>query len=117
MSYAIPAGSAINTAPCTYVEETTPGDIWTPVGSIAPGLSAAIGMRGTGYWRRTVVVRTAGAAKFTSLMASLQANEDEITWDAHTYSLLSVEVGNPQGTQDTNDKAKQCSVTITLWRP
>jgi hypothetical protein len=115
MSYAIPTDSPGGA--CSYVEETTPSDVWTPVGSIAPGLTVAIPMRGIGYWKRRLVIRTVGATDFNDLMAGLQGSEDLITYGGKTYSVLSIDVQSVHGTQDTNDLAKQCSVTVELWRP
>ena len=115
MSYAIP-NDTTRTSTCTYVEETTPGDVWTPVGSIAPGLNAAISMRGVGYRKRHLVVHTVGAKKFTDLMDGLVLNEDAISFDGQMYSLGSVDAQSICS-NDSRDVAKQCQVTIELWRP
>lgn len=115
MSYAIP-NDTTRTSTCAYVEETTPGDVWTPVGSIAPGLRGAIGFRGVGYWKRHLVIHTAGASKFTDLMTGLKDNEDTITFGGQTYSLASVDV-QVVASNDSRDVAKQDLVTLELWRP
>ena len=115
MSYAIPTDTT-RTSTCAYVEETTPGDVWTPVGSVVPGLTVAIPMRGIGYWKRRLVIHTAGASKFTDLMTGLKDNEDAITFDGQTYSLTSVDA-QVIASNDSRDVAKQDLVSVELWRP
>jgi hypothetical protein len=115
VSYAIP-NDATRTGICTYVEDTTPSDVWTPVGSIAAGLNAAISMRGVGYWKRHLVLHTAGAAQFTTLMTGLKENEDAITYGGQTYSVLSIDA-QVLCSNDSRDVAKQCLVSVELWRP
>ena len=115
MSYAIP-NDTTRTNTCAYVEETTPGDVWVPVGSVAQGLNGPISMRGIGYHKRRLVIHTAGASKFTDLMDGLAANEDALTYGGQTYSLLSVDA-QVIASNDSRDVAKQDLVTVELWRP
>jgi hypothetical protein len=114
-SYALP-NDTTRTGACTYVEETTPGDVWTPVGSIVFGLREALPMRGMGYYKRRVVLKVVGATQYTTLMAGLKDGEDEISFDGHTYSLLNVEA-QVICSNDSRDMAKQNLVTVELWRP